>query len=205
MLFIVHVCYLESGFCIWESCHSLPFICFFQLLALVGDQLDDADNICGAVLSVRFNEDIISVWNRNASDHQVRTIRRSTLYPLVSFSLLLLWYLHSAMFSVNRQWWVWETRSSGIWSCLMHMSWNTSPTMLLFATTPPTETHGWEDRFNVDHCIMWRGEISGRSPATLGRYLNWALYPIPYCTEGLQFRKIRATSVSVVIQLFSCF
>ncbi|CAN7005694.1 unnamed protein product [Brassica rapa subsp. trilocularis] len=43
---------------------------FLQLLALVGDQLDDADNICGAVLSVRFNEDIISVWNRNASDHQ---------------------------------------------------------------------------------------------------------------------------------------
>ncbi|CAN8300438.1 unnamed protein product [Cochlearia groenlandica] len=40
------------------------------LLALVGNQLDDADNICGAVLSVRFNEDIISVWNRNASDHQ---------------------------------------------------------------------------------------------------------------------------------------
>ncbi|CAG7910980.1 unnamed protein product, partial [Brassica rapa] len=40
------------------------------LLALVGDQLDDADNICGAVLSVRFSEDIISVWNRNASDHQ---------------------------------------------------------------------------------------------------------------------------------------
>ncbi|KAF2563427.1 hypothetical protein F2Q70_00014466 [Brassica cretica] len=40
------------------------------LLALVGDQLDDAENICGAVLSVRINEDIISVWNRNASDHQ---------------------------------------------------------------------------------------------------------------------------------------
>ncbi|KAJ0238564.1 Eukaryotic translation initiation factor NCBP [Hirschfeldia incana] len=40
------------------------------LLALVGDQLDDAENICGAVLSVRINEDIISVWNRNASDKQ---------------------------------------------------------------------------------------------------------------------------------------
>ncbi|CAN8243988.1 unnamed protein product [Cochlearia groenlandica] len=40
------------------------------LLALVGNQLDDVDNICGAVLSLRFNEDIISVWNRNASDHQ---------------------------------------------------------------------------------------------------------------------------------------
>uniref|UniRef100_A0A2N9J9C2 mRNA cap-binding protein n=1 Tax=Fagus sylvatica TaxID=28930 RepID=A0A2N9J9C2_FAGSY len=42
----------------------------FQVLALVGDQLDYGDNICGAVLSIRFNEDILSVWNRNASDHQ---------------------------------------------------------------------------------------------------------------------------------------
>jgi translation initiation factor 4E len=41
-----------------------------QVLALVGDQLDYGDNICGAVLSIRFNEDILSVWNRNASDHQ---------------------------------------------------------------------------------------------------------------------------------------
>ncbi|CAN1245840.1 Eukaryotic translation initiation factor NCBP, partial [Linum grandiflorum] len=41
------------------------------VLALVGDQLEYSDNICGAVLSIRFNEDILSVWNRNASDHQV--------------------------------------------------------------------------------------------------------------------------------------
>ncbi|KAJ4971819.1 hypothetical protein NE237_004918 [Protea cynaroides] len=40
------------------------------VLALVGDQLEHGDNICGAVLSIRFNEDILSVWNRNASDHQ---------------------------------------------------------------------------------------------------------------------------------------
>ncbi len=38
---------------------------------LVGDQLDYSDDVCGVVLSVRFNEDILSVWNRNASDHQV--------------------------------------------------------------------------------------------------------------------------------------
>nr|DAD42097.1 TPA_asm: hypothetical protein HUJ06_000327 [Nelumbo nucifera] len=44
--------------------------CLMKVLALVGDQLDYGDNICGAVLSVRFNEDILSVWNRNASDHQ---------------------------------------------------------------------------------------------------------------------------------------
>ncbi|XP_043697458.1 eukaryotic translation initiation factor NCBP-like [Telopea speciosissima] len=41
-----------------------------QVLALVGDQLDHGHNICGAVLSIRFNEDILSIWNRNASDHQ---------------------------------------------------------------------------------------------------------------------------------------
>lgn len=45
-----------------------------QVLALVGDQLDYDDNVCGAVLSIRFNEDILSVWNRNASDHQVSNI-----------------------------------------------------------------------------------------------------------------------------------
>ncbi|KAK9664652.1 hypothetical protein RND81_14G058500 [Saponaria officinalis] len=40
------------------------------VLALVGDQLDYGEDVCGAVLSVRFNEDIVSVWNKNASDHQ---------------------------------------------------------------------------------------------------------------------------------------
>ncbi|RZC52759.1 hypothetical protein C5167_021185 [Papaver somniferum] len=45
--------------------HSNP-----KVLALVGDQLDYGENICGAVLSIRFNEDILSVWNRNAADHQ---------------------------------------------------------------------------------------------------------------------------------------
>ncbi|KAK9072679.1 hypothetical protein SSX86_009114 [Deinandra increscens subsp. villosa] len=42
------------------------------VLALVGDQLDYNDNICGVVLSIRFNEDILSVWNRNASDNQTK-------------------------------------------------------------------------------------------------------------------------------------
>ncbi|KAF0913991.1 hypothetical protein E2562_026374 [Oryza meyeriana var. granulata] len=48
------------------------------VLVLVGDQLDYSDDVCGVVLSVRFNEDILSVWNRNASDHQaVMTLRDS--------------------------------------------------------------------------------------------------------------------------------
>lgn len=47
------------------------------VLALVGDQLDYGDSICGAVLSIRFNEDILSVWIRNASDNQAMALRDS--------------------------------------------------------------------------------------------------------------------------------
>lgn len=47
----------------------------FQVLALVGDQLDYGDNICGAVLSVRFSEDILSVWNKNAADQKVCSLK----------------------------------------------------------------------------------------------------------------------------------
>ena len=47
------------------------YIYDLQVLVLVGDQLEYSDDVCGVVLSVRFNEDILSVWNRNASDHQV--------------------------------------------------------------------------------------------------------------------------------------
>lgn len=58
-----------------------------QVLALVGDQLDYGDNICGAVLSIRFNEDILSVWNRNASDHQVGILAE----PICIYTL----YIHA--------------------------------------------------------------------------------------------------------------
>lgn len=52
-----------------------------QVLALVGGQLDYGDDVCGAVLSVRFSEDILSVWNRNASDNQVIIVLAVVLYP----------------------------------------------------------------------------------------------------------------------------
>ncbi|PKU74308.1 Eukaryotic translation initiation factor NCBP [Dendrobium catenatum] len=51
----------------------------FAVLALIGDQLDYGENICGAVLSIRFNEDILSVWNRNASDHQAVMALRDSI------------------------------------------------------------------------------------------------------------------------------
>lgn len=43
-----------------------------KVFAFIGEQLDSEDNVCGIVLSVRFNEDLVSVWNRNAPDGRVR-------------------------------------------------------------------------------------------------------------------------------------
>ena len=49
------------------------------MLALLGEQFMVGDEICGAVVSVRVHEDIISVWNRTAQD-QATTVRiRDTL------------------------------------------------------------------------------------------------------------------------------
>ncbi|KAG6541278.1 hypothetical protein Mapa_017329 [Marchantia paleacea] len=48
------------------------------VLAIIGDQLDYGDSVCGAVLSIRYGEDILSVWNKNASDNQaVMSLRDS--------------------------------------------------------------------------------------------------------------------------------
>jgi translation initiation factor 4E len=49
------------------------------LLALVGDQVDYGDSVCGAVLSLRSGEDIISVWNRDASDSQATMLLRDSI------------------------------------------------------------------------------------------------------------------------------
>lgn len=38
------------------------------LLAIIGEQFDVGSEICGAVLSVRVNEDIISIWNKTADN-----------------------------------------------------------------------------------------------------------------------------------------
>ncbi|XP_064117224.1 eukaryotic translation initiation factor 4E type 2-like isoform X1 [Macrobrachium nipponense] len=42
-----------------------------MILAMVGEQFMVGDEICGAVISVRFQEDIISIWNRTAQDSAI--------------------------------------------------------------------------------------------------------------------------------------
>lgn len=58
------------------------------ILAIIGEQFDVGGQICGAVVSVRHNEDIISVWNKNAdlkdATNKIRTQIRS-IFKLPSF------------------------------------------------------------------------------------------------------------------------
>lgn len=48
------------------------------ILALIGDQFEDEDEVCGCVLSVRIQEDIISIWNKDEGNSQVLTRIRET-------------------------------------------------------------------------------------------------------------------------------
>jgi len=49
------------------------------ILAMLGEQFMVGSEICGAVVSIRYQEDIISVWNRNASDQATTSRIRDTL------------------------------------------------------------------------------------------------------------------------------
>ena len=43
------------------------------ILALVGDSTGIGEEICGCVASIRYQEDIIAVWNRDAADEEKKT------------------------------------------------------------------------------------------------------------------------------------
>nr|CAD7413174.1 unnamed protein product [Timema poppensis] len=49
------------------------------VLAMLGEQFMVGEEICGAVVSIRFQEDIISVWNKTASDLSTNNRIRDTL------------------------------------------------------------------------------------------------------------------------------
>ena len=40
-------------------------------MSLIRAQFDVGDEICGAVVSIRYNEDIIAVWNKSALDADI--------------------------------------------------------------------------------------------------------------------------------------
>ncbi|KAJ3024691.1 UNVERIFIED_CONTAM: Eukaryotic translation initiation factor 4E type 2, partial [Siphonaria sp. JEL0065] len=49
------------------------------VLALIGEQFEVGNEICGAVISLRHQEDILSVWNKTADSGRVNLKIRDTL------------------------------------------------------------------------------------------------------------------------------
>jgi len=49
------------------------------ILAMLGEQFMVGEEICGAVMSSRYQEDILSLWNKTASDNVVTSRIRDTL------------------------------------------------------------------------------------------------------------------------------
>ena len=48
------------------------------VLAMLGEQFMVGEEVCGAVVSIRFQEDILSIWNRSACDQGVTSRIRDT-------------------------------------------------------------------------------------------------------------------------------
>ncbi|XP_075941185.1 eukaryotic translation initiation factor 4E family member 2 related sequence 1 isoform X3 [Anarhichas minor] len=49
------------------------------ILAMMGEQFMVGEEICGAVVSIRFQEDILSIWNRTSNDQTTTSRIRDTL------------------------------------------------------------------------------------------------------------------------------
>lgn len=60
------------------NCCSILIFRENLLMAMLGEQFMVGDEICGAVVSIRYQEDIISVWNRTANDTMVTNRIRDT-------------------------------------------------------------------------------------------------------------------------------
>jgi translation initiation factor 4E len=53
------------------------------MIAIVSEQFDVGREVCGAVLSLRHSEDILSLWNRTASDSKSNLRIRDTIKKLL--------------------------------------------------------------------------------------------------------------------------
>uniref|UniRef100_A0A9L0KGX3 Eukaryotic translation initiation factor 4E family member 2 n=1 Tax=Equus asinus TaxID=9793 RepID=A0A9L0KGX3_EQUAS len=68
----------------WED-DGLASRCWENLiLAMLGEQFMVGEEICGAVVSVQFQEDIISMWNKTASDQATIALIRDTLWRVLN-------------------------------------------------------------------------------------------------------------------------
>ncbi len=63
------------------------------VLAIIGEQFDVGPEICGAVISVRNNEDIISIWNKTADNTEAVNKIRWVCLPKSFIFLQLTFFL----------------------------------------------------------------------------------------------------------------
>ncbi len=61
------------------------------VLAVIGEQFEVGDEICGAVISIRYQEDILSLWTRTATDAETRTKIMETMRRVLN--LVCIYYL----------------------------------------------------------------------------------------------------------------
>jgi len=54
------------------------------VLAIIGEQFNVGHEICGIVVSIRYQEDIISVWNKSANDTKSKERIRDTMKRVLS-------------------------------------------------------------------------------------------------------------------------
>lgn len=54
------------------------------MLAILGEQFDVGDEICGAGVSMRQKKDCISLWNKNSQDHEVTEKIRDLLRKVLN-------------------------------------------------------------------------------------------------------------------------
>lgn len=64
------------------------------ILSIIGDQFSDiGDELCGAVMSSRANEDVLSIWNKTASNGSVNLKIRNTIRSILNLSDLNMEYI----------------------------------------------------------------------------------------------------------------
>ncbi|GFY11990.1 eukaryotic translation initiation factor 4E type 2 [Trichonephila clavipes] len=80
MLYLKDAANKDGGKWIVRLKKGLASRCWEDLmLAILGEQFMVGEEICGAVVSIRFQEDIISVWNKTANDQNTTIRIRDTL------------------------------------------------------------------------------------------------------------------------------
>uniref|UniRef100_A0A3Q2XA15 Eukaryotic translation initiation factor 4E type 2 n=1 Tax=Hippocampus comes TaxID=109280 RepID=A0A3Q2XA15_HIPCM len=121
------------------------------ILAMLGEQFMVGEEICGAVVSVRFQEDIISIWNKTASDQATTARIRDTLRRVLNLPPNTIMEYKTHTDSIKYK----ESPPS----LLFHLSWHAACTPSWLTTrrskaaTPPDHSKG-RCIFAVGNCTL---------------------------------------------------